>query len=137
MFVPTVIGVDETQEIKEKEESPKQKKYRRFFGEILEQFKEELPDVTSKSAGSDNWIPIPAGHSDVGFAWHFKGDPVDKELHVVMNFQFDDRERNKEMLETIWQQSKTAPWTCLMRSTPRSMETAGTRVSTSNVRSVD
>jgi len=101
MFVPTVIGVDETQEIKEKEESPKQKKYRRFFGEVLERFKEELPGVTSRSAGSDSWITIPTGHSKVEFLWHFKGDPGDKSLHVVMNFQLKENSRNKELLETM------------------------------------
>jgi len=101
MFVPTIIGADETQEIKEREASPKQKKYRRFFGEVLERFKEELPGVTSRSAGSDSWLTIPAGHSDVEFVWHFKGDPGVKEFHVVMNFQFDDSARNKEMLETM------------------------------------
>lgn len=101
MFVPTIIGADETQEIKEKEESPKQKMYRRFFGEVLERFKEELSGVTSRSASSDSWLTIPAGHSDVEFVWHFKGDPGDKEFHVVMNFQFDDLERNKELLETM------------------------------------
>jgi hypothetical protein len=101
MFVPTVIGVDETQEIKEKEESPKQKKYRRFFGEILERFKEALPGVTNRSAGSDSWLTIPAGHTDAEFIWHFKGDPGDKELHVVMHFQFDDSLRNEELLETM------------------------------------
>lgn len=109
MYVPTVIGVDETQEIKEKEESPKQKMYRRFFGEILERFKEELPGVTSRSAGSDSWITIPAGHSDVEFVWHFKGDPGDKEFHVVMNFQFDDRERNNEILERVLAATEERP----------------------------
>jgi hypothetical protein len=98
---PTIIGADETQEIKEREESPKQKKHRRFFGEILDRFKEELPSVTSRSAGSDSWLTIPAGYSDVEFIWHFKGDPGDKEFHVVMNFQFDDPERNEELLETM------------------------------------
>jgi len=73
MFVPTVIGVGETQEIKEREASPKKKKYRRFFGEVLERFKEELPGVTNRSASSDSWLTIPAGHSDVEFVWHFKG----------------------------------------------------------------
>lgn len=101
MFVPTVIGADETQEIKEREESPKQKKYRRFFGEVLERFKEELPGVTSRSASSDSWLTIPTGHSNVEFVWHFKGDPGDKEFHVVMNFQFDDSRRNEELLETM------------------------------------
>ncbi|WP_136689956.1 DUF4268 domain-containing protein [Halorhabdus amylolytica] len=101
MFVPTIIGVDETQEIKEQEESPKQKKYRRFFAEVLGRFKEELPGVTSRSASSDSWLTIPAGHTDVEFVWHFKGDPGDKELHVVMNFQFDESSRNGEMLETM------------------------------------
>jgi hypothetical protein len=101
MFVPTVIGADETQEIKEREASPKQKKYRRFFGEVLERFKGELPGVTSRSASSDSWLTIPAGHSDVEFIWHFKGDPGDKEFHVVMNFQFSDSARNEEMLETM------------------------------------
>ena len=109
MFVPTIIGADETQEIKEKEESPKQKKYRRFFGEILERFKEELPGVTTKSAGSDSWLTIPAGHTDVEFVWHFKGDPGDKELHVVMNFQFDDLERNEELLETMLSATEDRP----------------------------
>jgi hypothetical protein len=101
MFVPTVIGADETQEIKEREASPRQKKYRRFFGELLERFKEELPGVTSRNASEDNWLTIPAGHTDVEFVWHFKGKPGDKELHVVMNFQFDDPARNGEMLETM------------------------------------
>jgi hypothetical protein len=101
MFVPTIIGADETQEIKDREASPKQKKYRRFFGDVLERFKKELPGVTNRSASSDSWITIPAGHSDVEFVWHFKGDPGDKEFHVVMNFQFDDSERNGEMLETM------------------------------------
>lgn len=101
MFVPTVIGADETQEIKAKEESPKQKKYRRFFGEILEQFKSDLPGVTSKSAGSDSWLTIPVGHSDAEFVWHFKGDPGEKELQVMMNFMFDDHARNDELLEVM------------------------------------
>jgi hypothetical protein len=101
MFVPTIIGADETQEIKEREKSPKQKMYRRFFGEILELFKEELPGITSRSASSNNWITIPVGHSDVEFVWHFRGDPGDKSLQVVMNFQLDDSERNKELLETM------------------------------------
>ncbi|MUV89075.1 DUF4268 domain-containing protein [Halapricum sp. CBA1109] len=101
MFVPTIIGADETQEIKEREESPKQKMYRRFFGEVLERFKEELPGVTNRSAGSDSWITIPVGHSDAEFVWHFRGDPGDKSLQVVMNFQFDDSDRNRELLEKM------------------------------------
>jgi hypothetical protein len=34
MFVPTVIDADETQEIKDREASPREKKYRRFYGEV-------------------------------------------------------------------------------------------------------
>ena len=101
MFVPTIIGADETQEIKKGEESPKRQMYRRFFGEVLGSFKQELSGVTSKSAGGDSWLTIPTGHTDVELVWHFKGDPGDKELHVVMNFQFDDHEQNEELRETV------------------------------------
>lgn len=101
MFVPTVIGVDETQEIKEREASPKQKKYRRFYGEVLQRFKEELPSVTSRSASSDSWLTIPTGHTDAELIWHFKGDPGNKRFLVGLNLQLDDSERNKELLDTI------------------------------------
>jgi hypothetical protein len=101
MFVPTIIGADETQEIKEREESPKQKMYRRFFGEVLERFKEDRPGVTNRSTSSDSWITIPVGHSDAEFVWHFRGDPGDKSLQVVMNFQFDDSDRNKQLLQAM------------------------------------
>lgn len=101
MFVPTVIGVDETQEIKEKEASPKQKKYRRFYGEVLQRFKEELPGVTSRSAGSDSWLTIPTGHTDAEFVWHFKGDPGNKRFHVGLNLQLDNAEQNKELLDIV------------------------------------
>ena len=101
MFVPTVIGVDETQEIKEKEETPKQKKYRRFFSDVLREFKNELPDVTSRSAGSDHWLTIPTGHSDAELLWYFRGDPGDKTLAVGMRFQFEDHSHNMGLLETV------------------------------------
>jgi hypothetical protein len=101
MFVPTVIGVDETQEIKEKEETPKQKKYRRFFSDILGQFKDELPGVTSRSATSDHWLTIPTGHSDAELLWYFRGDPGDKTLAVGMRIQGDDPSRNMDVLETV------------------------------------
>lgn len=100
MFVPTVIGSDETQEIKEKQASPRQKKYRRFYGEVLERFKEELPNVTRRSPASDSWLVIPTGHKDVELVWHFKGDPGDKTFWVTMNFQLDDVARNRDLLET-------------------------------------
>lgn len=101
MFVPTIIGIDETQEIKEKEETPKQKKYRRFFGEILERFKERKPGITSQSATSGSWLPIPIGHSDVELVWHFKGEPGEKIFTVEMNFTLDNPHRNQELLEKI------------------------------------
>lgn len=101
MFVPTIIGADETQEIKQREASPKEKKYRRSFGDVLGRFKEELPGVTNRSASSGSWITIPAGHADVELVWHFRGDPGEKERHVVMNFQFDDSDPNREMLEAM------------------------------------
>lgn len=101
MFVPTVIGADETQEIKEKEASTREKKYRQFYGEILNRFKDELPHVTSRSATSDSWLDLPTGHKDVEIVWHFKGDPGEKRFWVTTNFQLEDSSRNAELLDTI------------------------------------
>jgi hypothetical protein len=101
MFVPTIIGIEETQEIKEREESPKQKKYRRFHGELLERFNQKLPHVTGKSASSRNYLTLPTGDKDVELVWEFRGSPGEKELRVVMNFRHDDAERNKELLESV------------------------------------
>lgn len=101
MFVPTVIGADETQEIKEKEASAREKKYRRFYGEVLDRFKNELPHVTRRSATSDSWLDLPTGHKDVEIVWHFKGDPGEKQFWVTTNFQLNDPARNKELLDTI------------------------------------
>lgn len=109
MFVPTVIGVDETQEIKEREASPREKKYRRFYGEILERFKQELPNVTSRSAPTGSWLPIPTGHKDVELLWHFKGDPGNKRLWVAMSFHLDDVTRNKELLKTTLDALEDSP----------------------------
>jgi len=99
MFVPTVIGIDETQEIKNKQASPRQKKYRRFYGEILERFKEDLPNVTRRSPSNDSWLVIPTGHKDVELVWHFKGSPGEKTFWVTMNFKMGDLTRNKELLK--------------------------------------
>lgn len=101
MFVPTVIGIDETQEIKEKEETPKQRKYRRFYGELLDEFKERLPGVTSRSASSDKWVAIPIGHRNVELLWDFKGNPGEKSLSVGMRIYFDDAGWNEALLEAI------------------------------------
>lgn len=109
MFVPTVIGIDETQEIKDKQASPRQKKYRRFYGEILEQFKEELPNVTRRNPSSDSWLVIPTGHKDVELVWHFKGDPGEKKFWVTMNFQLDDLARNKDLLATTLEALEDSP----------------------------
>lgn len=106
MFVPTVIGLDETQEIKEKEETPKQRKYRQFYGEILDQFKEERPGVTSRSASSDKWQLIPVGHQNVALVWDFKGNPGDKEFTVGLQFYLNDPEHNEELLETVLNEIK-------------------------------
>lgn len=109
MFVPTVIGADETQEIKDREASPREKKYRRFYGEVLDRFKQELPSVTSRSPTSDSWLVIPTGHRDVELVWHFKGDPGEKRFWVTMNFQLDDVARNRELLETTLEALKESP----------------------------
>lgn len=109
MFVPTVIGVDETQEIKEKAASPRQKLYQRFYGEVLERFKQERPGVTSRSATTDSWLVIPTGHADVELVWHFKGDPGEKTFTVGMNFQFDELARNEELLEGVLSALKDSP----------------------------
>lgn len=109
MFVPTVIGIDETQEIKEKQASTRDKMYRRFYGEILEQFKEELPDVTRRSPSTDSWLVIPTGHKDVELGWHFKGNPGEKKFWAMMNFHLDNLARNKELLETTLKALKDSP----------------------------
>lgn len=101
MFVPNVIGADETKEITEKEASPREQKYRRFYGEILDRFKNELPSVTNRSATGDSWLDLPTGHKDVEIGWHFKGDPGDKRFWVTTNFKLNDPARNEELLDTI------------------------------------
>lgn len=100
MFIPTVIGADETREIKEKEASPKQKMYRRFYGEVLERFKQELPGVTNRSATNDSWLVIPTGHTWVELGWHFRGNPGEKTFTVGMYYRFNDSDRNGELLDT-------------------------------------
>lgn len=109
MFVPTVIGLDETQEIKEREERPRQRKYRQFYSELIEAFKERHPGVTSSSGSSDKWHPIPVGHQNVEALWDFKGNPGEKLFTVGMRFQFDDSHRNQELLETVLEELKRAP----------------------------
>lgn len=107
MYIPTVIGADETQEIRDREASRGKQKYRQFYGEVLERFKQELPGVTSRSPTSDSWLPIPTGHGDVEIVWHFKGDPGDKTLWVTVNFQTDDPERNQELQDTAYSKLTT------------------------------
>lgn len=109
MFVPTVIGLDETQEIKEKEETPKQRKYRQFYGEILEGFKESRPGVTSSSASNDKWQPIPIGHQNAEAIWDFKGNPGEKVFTVGMRLNFDDSDRNQDLLEAILDEIEDGP----------------------------
>jgi len=109
MFVPTVIGIDETQEIKDKQASPRDKKYRRFYGEVLERFKEDLPGVTSRSPPSDSWLVLPTGHKDVELVWHFKGSPGEKKFWATMNFQLDDLDRNQELLEITLEALEDSP----------------------------
>lgn len=100
MFVPTVIGIDETQEIKKKQSVRGKKEYRQFYGEVLDRFKEELPNVTRRSPTRDSWLAIPTGNKDVELVWAFKGDPGEKKFRVKMNFQLDDLTQNKELLNT-------------------------------------
>jgi len=73
MFVPTVIGVGETQGdqgaggVAEAEEVPT------VLRRGTQASKRRTSSVTNRSASSDSWLTIPAGHSDVEFVWHFKG----------------------------------------------------------------
>lgn len=109
MFVPTVIGSDETQEIKEREESPKQKKYRRLFSDLLAHFKQERPGVTSRSAGSDSWLTLPIGHTNTEILWHLTGDPGAKAFKIAIRFQFDDSARNEEFLDAVRSAAEERP----------------------------
>ncbi len=101
MFVPTVIGLDETREIKEREEKPRERKYRQFYSEILEEFKQRRPGVTNSNGSSDKWHPIPVGHQNVEGLWDFKGNPGEKVFTVGMRFQLDDSQRNQELLNIV------------------------------------
>lgn len=101
MFVPTMIGSDETQEIKEQGESPKQKKYRRLFANLLAQFKQERPGVTNRSATSDNWLTLPTGHADTEVLWHLTGNPGNKAFKIGLRFYFDKRSQNEDLLTVV------------------------------------
>lgn len=109
IFVPTVIGLDETQEIKEKEETLKQRKYRQFYGEILDEFKQQRPGITSRSASSDKWQLIPVGHQNVELIWDFKGNAGDKEFTVGLQFLLDEPQRNEELLNTVLNEIDSGP----------------------------
>ncbi len=109
MFVPTVIGIDETQEIKDKQSLRGKKEYLRFYEEILERFKEELPNVTRRSPSRDSWLAIPTGHKDVELVWAFKGVPGEKKFRVEMNFKLDDLAQNRELLKAELETLKDSP----------------------------
>jgi len=100
MFVPTVIGADETQEIKGARGVAQTKEVPAVLWSYSNASRRNFPVLRAgtlvRTTGSRFQLD-----TDVEFVWHFKGKPGDKELHVVMNFQFDDPARNGEMLETM------------------------------------
>lgn len=104
IYVPTVLGVSETQAIKEREESEQEKRYRTFFSEVLEQFKARRPNATRRSAGSDSWLTIPVGHSDINLVWTFRGAAPEKRLWVQMDFRLDDTETSRQRMAAVLEQ---------------------------------
>ncbi len=96
-FVTRWIGEEEVEEIGSKELTPAQRRNMEFFGELLEDFKSRNPGVTYKKPSKNNWLRIPAAHSDVHFQWSIRKDWVEVGFHIESR----DREWNMKMLEFL------------------------------------
>jgi len=99
IFVPRVIGLEEVEIVRDRELSPIKKKYLEFFSEVLEKFKEEVPEATTRRAYPSSFLQIPSGYNSIHFQWDFKGREPHKELRVCLDFEFDDKEKNEKLLE--------------------------------------
>jgi len=136
MFVPTVIGVDET---RRRSRSGRRRRSRRstdgssarYSNASKKNFPASRTGARAATAGSRSRLAT----RTLSSSGTSKGDPGDKEFHVVMNFQFDDYARNEELLETMQSAIEDRSLDVPGGSITRSTGVAGTRGSMSNARS--
>ena len=95
VFVPKLVEVGEIKP----PITRRQKKYLRFFTELLSRFKAKKPGVTERKASTDGWLKIPVGYSDLHFEWRFIGKEPEKCLEVALHFESADEKENEKLMD--------------------------------------
>ncbi|ADT84175.1 DUF4268 domain-containing protein [Thermococcus barophilus] len=100
IFVPKLLDIGDIKKASSKKTlTETQKKYLRFFSEILSRFKEIEEGATERRATCDNWLQIPTGFGPIHFEWLFRGREPNKMLEVGLHFEDVNEMLNQKLLE--------------------------------------
>ena len=107
-FIPRIIGEDTARiRMTKRKTTPLQKKYYRFYDEILQEFKSKKRGVTERGPTYNSWLPIPSGYgSDIHFEWWLSGREPNKMLSVELHFERKLKEQNLRLLDHFKVQQK-------------------------------
>jgi len=106
LFVPKVIGSDETAQIMAESFTKAEKLNFDYTSLLIRAFKDKKPGITNREGTHGNWMGLPAGYNDVHFEWHLKGRRPNKEIQVCLDFENDDKNINQQRLEQFKQMER-------------------------------
>jgi hypothetical protein len=107
VFIPKVIGAQETREIKDKELKPHQRKYKRFYTDLIDRLEEKISQKTIRNNGSiSKWENIGLesknfNKSEVHLEWVFKGKSSNKRFLTAIDFELESSSKNKELMNQL------------------------------------
>ncbi len=105
LFIPRIIGSEETAQIRTEDLTESQKLRLEFFTLVLKSFKDTKPGITNKEATFGYWMSVPCGYTDIHFEWNLKGRGPNKEILVCLDFENDDIKTNQNLLQLFKEKS--------------------------------
>ena len=100
-FMPRIIGEETPEKRRGKRKiTPMQKKYYKFFDDVLQEFKKKKRGVTDRGSTYDSWLPLPSGYGNsIHFEWLFSGREPNKTLGIEIHFENTDKSQNLKLLK--------------------------------------
>ncbi len=101
IFVPKIIGFEETIEVKNKTLSSIQKYYFNFFSEVIETFKKKKPGIMNRRPTKGPYMQLSVGHKDCHLEWIIRGKDPQKKLSVGLHLESKNKDINYFILNKL------------------------------------
>lgn len=107
-FIPKILGGETSRKLRGiRKKTAVQKKYYKFYGDLLKEFKMKKSGITERGSTGDSWLGLPSGYGNsIHFEWTFSGREPNKILGVELHFENSDKNKNLKLLKHFEEKKK-------------------------------